>query len=89
VSFALSPGTHRVIGRLVAVSMMVLVLVCVAMRILNPWLLWTVVLLILSRFRHPPVDASDEPLGAGRVALALGALLIFLVAFTPIPMQIS
>jgi membrane-associated protease RseP (regulator of RpoE activity) len=87
VSFALAPGAHPAIARLVAVSMMVLVLVCLAMRVFNPWLLWTVILLILSRFRHPPVEVSDEPLGAVRIVLAVGAAIIFIVSFMPVPIR--
>lgn len=87
VSFAISPKTHPGIARLVAVSMMVLVLISLAMRILNPWLLWTVILLILSRFRHPPVEVTDEPLGGVRIALALAAALIFIVSFIPVPIE--
>lgn len=88
VSYALSPRTHRAIARLVAGSMMVLVIVCAtAMRLLNPWLLWTVVLLLLSRFRHPPVEATEEPLGPLRIALAIGAAIIFVISFIPIPIR--
>lgn len=87
ISYALSPGTHRALGRLAAMAMLGLVLVCLAMRIVNPWLLWTVILLILSRFRHPPVDLSEEPLGAARIALAIGAAVIFIISFIPIPIE--
>ena len=87
VSYALSPKTHPAIARLTAISMGVLVLVCLGMRIFNPWLLWTIILWILSRFRHPPVEISDEPLGAARIALAVFAAIIFIVSFIPLPIQ--
>ncbi|HKS75563.1 MAG TPA: site-2 protease family protein [Terriglobales bacterium] len=50
------------------------------------WALFGIILLALSlRFGHPPLLNSWEPLGAGRQLLALVALAIFVLSFTPLP----
>jgi membrane-associated protease RseP (regulator of RpoE activity) len=46
--------------------------------------LWTLVLLFLLKVGHPPV-MEDEPLGRGRVILAVVALIVFLLCFMPFP----
>lgn len=47
------------------------------------WWFWAV-LLFLFKLRHPPVY-NQEPLGRGRRRVAVAALLIFLLCFTPTP----
>jgi membrane-associated protease RseP (regulator of RpoE activity) len=49
------------------------------------WLLWALLLLAFGR-RHPPVF-DGEALGSGRRQLAWIALVIFLLCFTPAPLQ--
>jgi len=50
------------------------------------WILWGVVLMILSlRFRHPPLLDPWEPLTPSRRMWAAVALLIFVLCFTPWP----
>ncbi|MDE3169661.1 MAG: site-2 protease family protein [Acidobacteriota bacterium] len=50
------------------------------------WALWGIILLALSlRFGHPPLLNSWEPLGTGRQLLALLALAILALSFTPLP----
>jgi membrane-associated protease RseP (regulator of RpoE activity) len=50
------------------------------------WAFWGVLLLVLSlRFRHPPVYDQWQPLDPARRAWAFGALVIFLLCFTPWP----
>jgi Zn-dependent protease len=49
------------------------------------WFLWGVLLIFLGR-RHPPVY-DPHPLDAGRRALAVLALLVFLLCFAPIPFR--
>jgi membrane-associated protease RseP (regulator of RpoE activity) len=85
ISYALSPRTHRAVARLVTVAMMALVIGSLIARLANPWFLWTIVLVLLSRFRHPPVQVCDEPLGAARIALAVAAAVVFFVSFIPVP----
>jgi len=45
---------------------------------------WTLVLLFLLRVGHPPV-IEDEPLGPARTALAIVALIVFILCFMPFP----
>ncbi|HJQ27077.1 MAG TPA: site-2 protease family protein [Blastocatellia bacterium] len=47
---------------------------------------WTLVLLFLLKVGHPPV-VEDEPLGRGRVILAIVALIVFLLCFMPFPVS--
>jgi len=51
------------------------------------WWVWGLLVLGLSRGRlgHPPVLNSNRPLPPSRRRLAWGALLLFLVTFTPVP----
>jgi hypothetical protein len=54
------------------------------------WVLMTVMMiamLFLLGPRHPRVLAEYEPLGKGRHALAILALIIFIVCFTPAPID--
>ena len=49
------------------------------------WLLWCVIVLIMG-LRHPPLTDESEPLDLGRKVLAGVALVIFLLAFMPVPL---
>jgi membrane-associated protease RseP (regulator of RpoE activity) len=56
------------------------------------WRVWTaltIVMLILFGPRHPRVGDEDVPLDRGRVLLALFALGIFAVCFTPAPISVA
>jgi len=48
------------------------------------YFLWALVLLYLLKVGHPPV-IDEEPLGKARVALAVFAVLVFLLCFMPFP----
>jgi membrane-associated protease RseP (regulator of RpoE activity) len=48
------------------------------------YFLWALVLLFLLKVGHPPV-MDEEPLGKARVALAIFAVLVFLLCFMPFP----
>jgi len=50
------------------------------------WILWAVIVLVIG-LRHPPVWDEREPLDAKRQAIALVALLIFILSFMPVPMD--
>jgi membrane-associated protease RseP (regulator of RpoE activity) len=53
------------------------------------WYLWGGLLLVLAlRFRHPPVYDHWQPLGPSRRLLAVAALLMFILCFTPWPVVI-
>jgi membrane-associated protease RseP (regulator of RpoE activity) len=54
------------------------------------WFVWTilmVVMLVMFGRHHPPVLDEDVPLDATRKALAVLALIIFVVCFTPAPIS--
>jgi membrane-associated protease RseP (regulator of RpoE activity) len=48
------------------------------------YFLWALVLLFLLKVGHPPV-IDEEPLGKARIALAVLAVLVFLLCFMPFP----
>ena len=50
------------------------------------WLLWCVVVLVIGLY-HPPVYDESEPLDGKRRALALVALLLFVLCFMPVPID--
>jgi membrane-associated protease RseP (regulator of RpoE activity) len=51
------------------------------------WFLWAGVLLFLAKIGHPPT-MRGEPLGKGRITLAVVALIVFLLCFMPFPIEI-
>jgi membrane-associated protease RseP (regulator of RpoE activity) len=54
----------------------------------NNWLVWGILLLILGP-KHPPILFPDVPLAPARKAIGIVALLIFILTFTPIPVDIK
>jgi membrane-associated protease RseP (regulator of RpoE activity) len=50
------------------------------------WLLWCVIVMVIGLY-HPPVYDETIPLDGKRRLLALFALLMFLLAFMPVPIQ--
>ncbi len=64
--------------------------VCVLLVYHRPsWLVWTVLLLVLGRRRHPPTLADAAPLGWPRGLVGLLAFAIFAGCFTPDPIVTS
>jgi len=56
----------------------------------SSWIVWTALAVgLLTRFgwRHPPTWDDHVPLDRTRRWVALGALLVFLLCFTPVPIQ--
>lgn len=56
------------------------------------WIVFAVLLLLMWRFvglGHPPPLNDHEPIGSGRLTLALVAALMFIVCFTPRPIEIG
>jgi membrane-associated protease RseP (regulator of RpoE activity) len=54
------------------------------------WISMVVMLLAMTFFlgvRHPRVIDEDTPLDPGRRLIALGALIIFILSFTPVPIE--
>jgi len=63
-----------------------LALVALGLYCWQGWILWGVILTVLSlRYRHPPLLDRWQPLGVSRRLWALAALVIFLLCFTPWP----
>lgn len=51
------------------------------------WLIWWAVTLFVVRLDHPPAR-DEQPLDPGRAALAVLALVLFAVTFTPVPLSL-
>jgi membrane-associated protease RseP (regulator of RpoE activity) len=75
---------HTWISRIVAIGCAGLAVLSLVLGQPPVYLLWTFVLLFLMKVGHPPV-IEEEPLGKARVALAIFALLVFLLCFMPFP----
>ena len=69
------------------VSRGTLVAVILLGALYRAWLVWAVALLFLGE-RHPRVLDEDTPLSGGRKALAVLALVIFLLSFMPVPIEL-
>jgi len=64
--------------------------ILLAARFSSSWIVWTglmVVMLIVFGPRHPRVFDEDVPLDRSRVILAVVALVIFILCFTPAPIS--
>jgi len=56
----------------------------------SSWIVWTgltIVMLVMFGPRHPRVYDEDVPLDRARMILAVGALVMFVLCFTPAPIQ--
>jgi membrane-associated protease RseP (regulator of RpoE activity) len=51
------------------------------------WAFFAVFAALFVGVPHPPVENESEPLGAGRVLVALACLAVFVLCFTPVPIQ--
>jgi membrane-associated protease RseP (regulator of RpoE activity) len=54
------------------------------------WAAWTVMLLAMTALQgvgHPPTGDDTQPLGRARLALAVAAALVFVLSFTPRPIE--
>jgi membrane-associated protease RseP (regulator of RpoE activity) len=84
--------SYAVFGRLstritLAATLIVASLVFVSLS----WLVWTILLVAMLVFvgpRHPAVLDEDAPIDTTRLILAVGALIMFVVCFTPAPIQV-
>ena len=84
--FAISPRAHRIVSWATIGGLATLVLVqSVAHRTPSAYSLWLVILLGL-RDRHPRLIDESEPLGPGRLALAVALAVIFVLSFVPAPL---
>ncbi len=63
------------------------VLVLLGIFFWQGWLLWALIATLIG-LRHPPIF-EDERLDAKRKVLAVAALFIFILSFTPVPLSIA
>jgi membrane-associated protease RseP (regulator of RpoE activity) len=84
--------TYATLGRLsTPISLVTVASALVMTYISRSWLLMTVLMVaMLLAFgpRHPPVLNEYEPLGRGRRRLALFALAMLILCFTPVPIEL-
>ena len=86
--FAISPRAHRVVSWLTIGALAILVVAqSIVSRSASAYSLWLVILLVL-RGRHPRLIDEFEPIGGGRIALAIALALIFALTFIPAPLVI-
>jgi membrane-associated protease RseP (regulator of RpoE activity) len=83
--------SYAVLGRRSTLVTLVMILVAVALTFVSmSWLVWTilmVVMLVVFGPHHPRTVDDAIPLDGRRRALAVVALAIFVLCFTPAPIQ--
>jgi len=83
--------SYAVFGRRsTSVTLATLVVLIGLTFVSSSWLVWTVltgVMLLVFGPRHPRTLDEDVPLDRGRLWLALFALLMFILCFTPAPIE--
>ena len=79
IVYSISPKAHKYVSWLT-----IGILIPLAVRLWVGWLLWAVLLGLLTGFRHPQVPMWPG-LSRGRKWVAVLALVLFLLTFTPIP----
>ena len=84
--------SYAVLGRRSTLVTLATVAALIALTFVSSsWLVWTVltvVMLVAFGPRHPRTFDEDVPLDRGRLWLALGALIMFIVCFTPAPIEV-
>jgi membrane-associated protease RseP (regulator of RpoE activity) len=84
--------TYAALGRLSTPISLITVASAVVMTFFSAsWMLMTVLMLAMLFLigpQHPPVLDEEAPLGAGRQALAVFALAMLIVCFTPVPIKL-
>jgi len=83
--------SYAVLGRASTFVTLATVAALIGLTFLSSsWLVWTVltvVMLVAFGPRHPRTIDEDVPLDRGRLWLAFGALLMFIICFTPAPIE--
>ncbi|HUQ88710.1 MAG TPA: site-2 protease family protein [Vicinamibacterales bacterium] len=81
--------SYAVLGARSTVVTIVMIGVAIGLAFMSTsWIVWTVLLIVMIATlgpRHPPTLYDDEPLGKGRVMLAVVAMVILVLCFSPVP----
>jgi len=83
---------HALIGRAsrYVTGASIVLMVTMAIFVSSSWILWTgliVLMAYLFGLDHPPVAEEHLSIGKGRIVLALFAIVMFVLSFTPAPMS--
>lgn len=76
---------HKTIGRLAFIAVAVIAVLGWTWHRSLTGLLWTALLAIMLRVRHPQAGDDQEPLGRARLIVAAVTLLVFILSFVPFP----
>jgi membrane-associated protease RseP (regulator of RpoE activity) len=83
---------HAIVGRAsryVTVAS-ILILLALAVFVSSSWAIWSVLLVLMTfsfGLDHPPVAEEHLPIGGLRLALAVFAIAMFALSFTPVPIS--
>ncbi len=88
-TFALFGGrAHKIIGRCAFVTVALMSILGFVWHGSPSGFLYTVLLGVMLRVRHPAPQQA-EPLGTGRIVVAIITLIVFALSFVPFPITIS
>jgi membrane-associated protease RseP (regulator of RpoE activity) len=76
---------HKTIGRLVFITMFVIAILGWTWHSSLTGFLWTALLALMLRVRHPQAGGERETLGRARLIVAAVTLLVFILSFVPFP----
>ena len=83
---------YAVLGRRSTVITLVMLCVAVTLTYFSlSWMVWTILMLLMLLVvgpHHPPTLDDEIRLGSGRLLLALAGLVIWIICFTPAPIEL-
>ena len=79
---------HKIIGRLAFVTVAVMSVLGFIWHGSPSGFLYTVLLAVMLKVRHPAPEQM-EPLGRGRIVVAIITLIVFALSFVPFPITIT
>jgi len=82
------PPAHKILGRLAFITVAALALLGLLWHGSPSGFLYTILLGIMLRVRHP-APQQMEPLGAWRVVVAIITLIVFALSFVPFPITLT
>jgi membrane-associated protease RseP (regulator of RpoE activity) len=82
------PRLHKWVGTIAFTTMATLAVLGWVWHRAPSGFLYAVLLAVMLRIRHPRAGDESEPLGRGRVIVALLTLLVFILSFWPFPITI-